>query len=91
MRSQDYPFELGEVGHTSNAWHDNHDSGEGIGGLCATDARSKRIDMHSCEDNPAYGCYDGEHVAVIGGHEYGCGDDPSEVIISDPVVLEILC
>lgn len=36
------------------------------------------------------GNYHGDHVAIIAGDDYIYGDDPGEIVISDPVVIAIL-
>ena len=80
VRIQEQPFELGEMSHVSHVWDDGEDTGEELNGVCA--------DKH---DNLNGGhTYFGGHVAIIAGNSYSYGEDPGEVIIEDPVVVEVL-
>ena len=91
IRTQDIaPFELGEMDHESKVWEDGEESDEGIGGLCATSIDSSGIKMHSSEYDHWSGFYFGDYQAIIGGNHYELGEDDGEVIIQDPVVLEII-
>jgi hypothetical protein len=45
--------------------------------------------MHTDSD-PLYGFYFGDHKAIVAGDFAECGEDPGEIIISDPVVVEII-
>jgi hypothetical protein len=45
--------------------------------------------MHTDSD-PRYGFYFGDHKAIIAGNFAECGEDPGEIVISDPVVVEII-
>lgn len=82
IRVQEVPFELGEIDHISHVWDDGDDTGEELSGLCCT-----RVDMMSA----IQGEYYGDYLAVIGGNSYEYGEDVGEVIISDPVAIEIIC
>ena len=82
IRVQDVPFELGEITHASHVWDDGDDTGEELDGLCCT-----RVDMMS----HIQGEYYGDYLSVIGGNSYEYGEDVGEVIISDPVAIEIIC
>lgn len=93
IRTQDIdPFELGEMDHESKVWEEGEETEEYIGGICATDIESSGVRMHSSEyDQVAYcGYYFGEYQAIIGGNRYKLGEDDGEVIIFDPIVLEII-
>ena len=77
IRVQDKPFELGEVSHV---WDDGEDTGEELDGVCAI-----KFDMAKNSH-----LYSGDHVAVLAGNRYSFGEDPGEIIIEDPVVVEVL-
>lgn len=83
IRVQEEPFRLGEMDHVSHIWDDGEDTGEELDGVCTVsstvaDRVFKMLD------------YYGEHVAIIAGNEYRWGQDYGEIIIRDPVVVEIL-
>lgn len=89
IRTQEEPFELGEIDHLSHAWDDGDDTGEEIDGLSATTVKSARIDMHTAEYSPSHGFYYGNHAAIVCGNDYEMGEDEGEVVISDPVCVHI--
>ena len=82
IRTQTVPFELGEIEHESSVWEDNIESDERLDGICATDISNK------------YGLvehfYEGNHQAIIVGDRYEYGNDLGEVIIKNPIVVEII-
>lgn len=81
IRVQDEtPFELGEMDHVSHVWVDGDDTGEELGGVCAI--RGDRAELAKS--------YYGDYVAIIGGNKAEYGEDDGELIITDPVVLEVL-
>lgn len=90
VRSQDVPFQLGRMSHASNVWVDGEDTGEELPGLCATYADQPGARMHASDYSVYQGYYPGEHVAIVCGYRDECGRDEDEVIIYDPVVVEIL-
>lgn len=81
IRVQDgVPFDLGEMSHISHIWDDGDDTGEELPGVCVIDGRKAEYSV----------LYSGDHVAIIGGNHAEYGEDPGEIIISDPVVLAVL-
>lgn len=80
VRVQEQPFELGELRHVSHVWVDGDDTGEELPGVCVVKAE------HSDRGH----LYFGDHVAIIAGNRYSYGEDPGEIIIEDPVVVEVL-
>lgn len=76
----DVPFELGDLVHHSHVWDDGDDTGIELDGVCVL-----RADYAHLANN-----YFGDHVAIIGGNFVEYGEDVGELIISDPVVLEVL-
>lgn len=80
IRIQEQPFELGGMSHVSHVWDDGEDTGEELNGVCAV-KHDKLNSGHT---------YLGDHVAIIAGNRYSYGEDPGEVIIEDPVVVEVL-
>lgn len=89
IRTQEEPFELGEIDHLSHVWNDGEDTEEEIDGLSATTVKSARIDMHADDHSPIHGFYFGEHAAIVCGNDYEVGEDEGEVVISDPVCVHI--
>lgn len=89
IRTQEEPFELGEIDHLSHVWDDGDDTGEEIEGLSATTTTSNRIDMHTAENSLSHGFYYGNHAAIVCGNDYVMGEDEGEVVISDPVCVHI--
>lgn len=81
IRVQEESFALGELDHVSHVWVDGEDTGEELDGVCAQEISS--IDKFPND-------YWGYHIAIIAGNEYSYGVDPGEIIIRDPVVVEIL-
>lgn len=81
IRIQDEtPFELGNLDHVSHVWVDGDDTGEELGGVCVI--KGDRAELAKS--------YFGDYVAIIGGNNAEYGEDNGELIISDPVVLEVL-
>ena len=86
IRVQDPEFELGEIDHKSHVWVDGDETDEELDGVCGI-----RSDMAERVFNSSFSCvYPGEHVAIIAGNCYTGGEDRGEVIIEDPVVVEVL-
>lgn len=81
IRVQDeHQFELGVLNHVSNIWEDGDDTGVELPGVCVI--RADRAELANT--------YYGDHVAIIGGNHIEYGEDDGELIICDPVVLEVI-
>lgn len=89
VRTQEEPFELGEIDHVSSVWVDGDETTSELNGLSATDIHSSALRMHT-DCDPRYGFYFGDHKAIIAGDFAEYGEDLGEIIISDPVVVEIV-
>lgn len=76
----DYTFELGMLNHVSHIWDDGDDTGEELPGVCVI--RADRAELANT--------YYGDHIAIIGGNHIEYGEDDGELIVSDPVVIEVL-
>lgn len=81
IRVQEVPFELGEMSHRSHVCVDGEETEEELDGVCAQD-----VETLGRYQNQYYG----NHIAIVAGNEYSYGEDPGELIIRDPVVVEIL-
>ena len=83
IRVQEVEFQLGEMDHVSHIWDDGEDTGEELDGVCA---------VSSTEADRVFQMLDyyGDHVAIIAGNDYSWGQDYGEIIIRDPVVVEVL-
>lgn len=90
IRTQEEPFELGRINHTSHIWDNGDDTGDTLDGISATIINSQAIIMHSDEHTYFSGFYFGNHKAIIGGNRFEYGEDDGELIIKDPVVVGIL-
>ena len=90
IRTQNVPFELGEMTHESKVWDDGDETEESLNGICATNIKNSAVDMHSSDHTTYRGYYDGEYQAIIAGNYYSYGEDNGEIIISDPIVVEII-
>lgn len=80
IRVQEVPFELGEMEHQSSVWVDGDETDEQLDGISTLSVKYAQ--------NAEF--YFGDHLAIVAGNEYSYGQDAGEVIIRDPVVLEIL-
>lgn len=80
VRVQEEKFELGEMEHRSSVWEDGEATEETLDGVCVI-GHDKLAEAQD---------YFGDHVAIIAGNRYTYGEDPGEVIIEDPVVVEVL-
>lgn len=86
IRVQEPAFELGEISHVSHVWDDGNDTGVELDGICAiSSAYADRV-----FGSRFFGEYPGNHVAIIAGNRCCGGEDFGEVVISDPVVVEVL-
>lgn len=80
IRVQDVPFELGEMDHQSSIWIDDEETDENLDGICTLSVKYAK--------NAEF--YYGDHLAIVAGNEFSYGQDEGEIIIHDPVVLEVL-
>ncbi len=91
IRTQEQPFELGDINHLSVVWEDGEETEEELDGISVTDIRSKYVAMHADNKKDGLdGFYYGDHVAIIAGYSAEGGGDEGELIIKDAVVVEIL-
>lgn len=86
IRVQEPPFSLGEINHVSHVWVDGEETEEELNGICGICSEYAEKVFGS----PFSGGYFGDHAAIIAGNHYELGEDFGEVIISDPVVVEII-
>ena len=83
VRVQDVPFSTGPMSHRSHIWDNGDDTGEELPGVSAM-----RWDSVNAAQRQGY--YYGDYVAVIAGNSWDYGEDAGEIVIHDPVVIEIL-
>lgn len=81
IRTQEVPFELGEMTHESSVWVDGEETDETLGGVCATDCNSSRVKCH------LDGTYYRDYAAIVCGNDYEYGEDEGEIILHDAVVV----
>ena len=80
IRIQEEPFQPGELEHRSHVWVDEEDTGEELNGVSVV-----RYDSIGQAQS-----YFGDHAAIIVGNRYTYGEDPGEIVIEDPIVVEVL-
>jgi len=98
IRSQDVEFpEAGsEFDYFSKTWDYENDceSEEELDGACATSLNASGTDIDYIAKHFQVGGYTGgcDHIAVLGATKYGYtyGNDPSEIILKYPTVLEVI-
>ena len=93
IRTQEETFELGALAHKSSKWSNGIETSKTINGLSVTNIRSKAIVMHGDDkrSNPnRIGYYYGDHLAIVCGNCAKNGEDLGELVIADPVVVEII-
>ena len=83
VRVQDVPFAPGPMAHRSHVWDNGDDTGEELPGVSAM-----RWDSINAAQRQGY--YYGDYVAVIAGNSWDYGEDAGEIVIHDPIVIEIL-
>lgn len=73
-----------EIEHLSRHWIDGDMTDDEIDGICAIDARSaaKRV--------LKFGAYMGNVVLVLGSNRRAYGEDDGEIIMHNPIVLDII-
>ena len=79
IRFQEQEFELGELDHKSLVWIDGEETEEELEGVCIID-----INQYNGQK------YFGNHAAIICGDMGRMGVDEGEIIIADPVVVEVI-
>lgn len=88
IRSQEEPFLMGEpIDHVSSVWIDGDETDDTMIGLSATDP-----DFIHLYDGKhyQYGYYFGDHVAIIGSYEASPREDVGEIVMVEPVVLDVI-
>ena len=80
IRTQEVPFELGEMTHLSHIWDDGNDTGVELNGVSVL--------LGAYADLATQ--YYGDHVAIVAGNCGEYGEDKGEIVISDATVIEIL-
>lgn len=82
IRFQEQEFELGELDHVSSVWVDGDETDEELDGVSVIDVQKLGALNQTT--------YFGDHIAVIGGNAATYGEDLGELVIEEPVVLEII-
>lgn len=91
VRTQEEPFELGEMEHVSSVWVDGNETDEKLNGICVTDLNTPFDSaLQKQASDKENGFYYGKHQAIICGSRAERGEDLGELIIVDPVVVEII-
>lgn len=88
IRSDDAVYEVGDVMPESREWQDGELTGELLDGTCATEIRQGNLEFalkkHRREN------YCGSRTYVLAGNAASYGEDASEIIIRNAVVVGIL-
>jgi hypothetical protein len=72
------------VGHCSNIWVDGEMQEGKLNGLCAVKAKK-----YSINTVDKFSGYEGNTVLILGSQKATKGYDEGEIIMSEPVVLEV--
>ena len=97
IRTQEEPFELGDMQHQSVIWRNGDETNQKLGGISATNIKSEAVAAHSdikkdylkMRNYRNSGYYYGNNVAIIVGNEAKRGSDYGEIIIKKPKVVRI--
>ena len=98
IRTQEEPFELGDMQHQSVVWRNGDETNQKLGGISATNIKSEAVAAHSdikkdhlkMRNYRNSGYYYGNNVAIIVGNEAKRGSDYGEIIIKKPKVVRIV-
>lgn len=98
IRTQEEPFELGDMQHQSVVWRNGDETNQKLGGISATNIKSEAVAAHSdikgdyrkMRNYRNSGYYYGNNVAIIVGNEAKRGEDYGEIVIKDPKVVRIV-
>ncbi|GHU42113.1 hypothetical protein FACS1894111_05490 [Clostridia bacterium] len=90
VRTQEEPFEIGEIEHLSKVWIDGEETEELLDGISVTDFESEMVIMHGVDHTTRSGYYYGEHIAIVCGNFATYGQDEGEIIINNAVVMEVI-
>lgn len=90
VRTQEVPFEaVGEtMMHQSVIWIDGEETDEELDGVCALDMRRYATKEEAIKASKAG--YFGKYTAIIESDSYEYGEDENEIILRDPVIVEII-
>ena len=83
VRVQDVPFLPGPMSHRSHIWDNGADTGAELEGVSV-------MRWDSINEAQRHGYYYGDYAAIIVGNSWDYGEDAGEIVIHDPVVIEIL-
>ena len=98
IRTQEEPFELGDMQHQSVVWKNGDETNQKLGGISATNIKSEAVAAHSdikkdylkMRNYRNSGYYYGNNVAIIVGNEAKRGADYGEIVIKKPKVVRIV-
>ena len=98
IRTQEEPFELGDMQHQSVVWINGEETNKKLGGISATNIKSEAVASHSdikrdlskMRSYRQAGFYYGNNVAIIVGNEAKRGADYGEIVIKKPKVVRIV-
>ena len=98
IRTQEEPFELGDMQHQSVVWKNGDETNQKLSGISATNIKSEAVAAHSdikkdylkMRNYRNSGYYYGNNVAIIVGNEAKRGSDYGEIIIKKPKVVRIV-
>lgn len=98
IRTQEEPFELGDMQHQSVVWRNDEPTNRKLDGVSATNIKSEAVASHSdikknyskMRNYRNDGYYYGNNVAIIVGNEAKRGEDYGEIVIKNPKVVRII-
>lgn len=75
---------IGEImAHKSYVWDDGEMTDERLNGVCAVDIKQAKALFD-------FGGYDGDYIYILGCYHASNGEDAGEIIMTDPIVLDII-
>lgn len=88
IRTQDVPFELGNISHHSLVWDDGEMTDEELDGISATKINTDDIE-DSLKRHFDEG-YDGDYIAILASKYAHAGEDIGEIVMSEPEVIYVI-
>lgn len=83
---ENFSEKIGDVlSHRSFVWVDGEETKELLNGVCAINANKLNFTF-----GLSNGGYSGDMVLILGSNDAERGEDVSEIIMKDPVIIDIL-
>ena len=84
IQKSDYELKIGQsLNHCSSVWDDDNELDELLDGVSA-------IDITRTESLEKFGGYNGNVALILGSEIANGGNDVAEIIMNNPIILEII-